>query len=71
MYKSEVEVVSTWLELGEIADGEGATLTIVEGAHDQGICFCVSVGGVDRGYYESLEAVAAFFEGLLAGKSQR
>lgn len=66
----EVEIVSTWLDLQEIADAEGVRLTMVNGAHDQGMSFCVSVGNVDRGYYESLEAVAAFFEGFAAGKRQ-
>lgn len=71
---SDAEIVSTWGDLQEIAEDEGVLLTVIDPV-DAEIMFRVRVNdgtpGVRICCYDSLEAVAAFFEGFAAGKRQR
>jgi hypothetical protein len=72
MYMSEAKVVSAWLDLQEIAKIENVQLIVVDNASLSDPLFRIRM---DDGLgcincYESLEAVAAFFEGLSTGQGK-
>lgn len=65
-YFSEVDAVSTWMDLSEIAEKEGCELAIVYDVQEQGKMFCVTVDKNPDGqqYYETLEGISGFLCGL-------
>ena len=70
-YATEVEAVSTWVDLCEIADSEGCELSVVVNHANDAKMFLVTVNGQpdDHEYYETLEGVAGFFRGLSRGRA--
>lgn len=72
-YFTEVEAVSAWVELVEIAEDEGCKLYVVDSVRDEPKMFCITIDNdlASEEYYETLEGVAGFFRGLQAARSRK